>query len=172
MYVLVLIFTINESKTEFHNTEFMNFQSESDSNVTQLVRSPIKWRCATFKTCTRVCHSRSRHFFLLVQKCVIPVVTTFRYSRAWYSAFLATREKWSLKVELAKIGTSCRNFQVKLQICCLFGSNFKIDAKYANHQSKWSSKHQLSKKSWCQGHTRSLKVKNCEKRSNFNLSQK
>ena len=36
-------------------------------------------------------------------------------------------------------------FEVKLQIWSHFGSNFKHDAKYANHISKWSSWYQLFK---------------------------
>jgi len=36
-------------------------QKESDSNLTQLTWSPIKWRCATYDNGPKVCHSRSQH---------------------------------------------------------------------------------------------------------------
>ena len=39
------------------------FQEESNTNVTQLVRNPIKRGCATYNTGEKVRHTRSQHSF-------------------------------------------------------------------------------------------------------------
>ena len=51
----------------FHVTNFI-FQKESDTNLTQHVRSLIKWRCATYDTGSKVCHLRSQRSFWPLSK--------------------------------------------------------------------------------------------------------
>ena len=47
-----------------------NVQKYSDSKVTQLVRSPIKWRCATYKTGPKVCY----HFLYLSDSVILRIL--------------------------------------------------------------------------------------------------
>ena len=68
-----------------------------------------------------------------------------------------------------KLFQNKNRFGVKLRIWGHFGSNFKIDAKYENHISNWSSWHQLLTKAGVKvirGHPRS---KIAEKGSIFNF---
>ena len=78
-FFLLLLFGYNKRKSHVHSLDrhfigvssllphdnFFIFQKESDSNVTQLVRCPIKWRRATYNTGPKVCHRKETFWKVL-----------------------------------------------------------------------------------------------------------